>query len=89
VAKVVFTPRARRDLGRVEAFSAGALALVAEAIEMLKRHPLLGRPAHEGVRELIVSRGKTGYVVLYRFLVHDDLVRILGIRHQRELWGTN
>ena len=37
------------------------------------------------LRELVISYGKTGYVALYRFLPAQDLIRILAIRHQREL----
>jgi hypothetical protein len=36
-------------------------------------------------RELVISYGKTGYVALYRFLPAQDRIRILAIRHQREL----
>jgi hypothetical protein len=36
------------------------------------------------MRELVTSRGKTGFVALYRFSPPLDLVRILRIRHQRE-----
>lgn len=30
--------------------------------------PLIGRPAKGGMRELVISRGKTGYLALYRYL---------------------
>jgi plasmid stabilization system protein ParE len=53
--------------------------------QVISRHPLIGRPVAEPLRELVVSFGKTGYVALYRFLPARGEVRILGIRHQREL----
>ncbi|MDZ7841325.1 MAG: hypothetical protein U5R46_10985 [Gammaproteobacteria bacterium] len=31
-------------------------------------HPLIGRRVQGEIRELVISYGKTGYVVLYRFL---------------------
>ena len=37
------------------------------------------------LRELVISYGRTGYVALYRFVVSRDEVRILALRHQREL----
>ena len=52
---------------------------------MLAAHPLVGRRVHGEVRELVISYGKTGYVALYRFVPRERVVRILAIRHQREL----
>ena len=60
------------------------LALISEAIGLLVRHPFIGRPLNDGLRELIISRGKTGYVALYSVEQADDAVLILAIRHQRE-----
>jgi len=34
---------------------------------------------------LVISYGQTGYLALYRFVVSQDEVRVLAIRHQREL----
>ena len=47
-----------------------ATGRVKQAIALLEQHPHLGRQAHErGVRELSISRGKTGYIALYAFLI--------------------
>lgn len=51
---------------------------------MLADHPLIGRPLDGGERELMISRGRTGYVALYSLEEEHDTVLILGIRHQRE-----
>ena len=51
---------------------------------MLERHPLIGRAVDGEVRELIISRGKTGYTALYSYESIHDTVLILAIRHQRE-----
>lgn len=67
-----------------EGAEAAAEAIQA-AIEMLARHPLIGRRARGDLRELVISFGKTGYVALYRFVPARDEVRVLAIRHQREL----
>jgi len=66
------------------AAAAQAAAAIREAVDILSRHPLIGRPVAP-LRELVISFGKTGYVALYRFLPARGEVRILGIRHQREL----
>jgi plasmid stabilization system protein ParE len=60
------------------------VSLIEEAVLVLERHPLIGRPAESGMRELVISRGTTGFVALYDLLPGDDIVRILAPRHQRE-----
>lgn len=59
-------------------------SLITEAISILTVHPLIGRQVEHGLRELVISRGRTGYVALYRFREGDDVVMVLSIRHQRE-----
>lgn len=58
---------------------------IRSAVESLGAHPLLGRRVQGDIRELVISYGATGYIALYRFLVPRDEVRILAIRHQREI----
>ena len=62
-----------------------AAAAIQSAVGNLAAHPLLGRRVEGDVRELIISYGRTGYVALYRFVVPRDEVRVLALRHQREL----
>jgi len=45
----------------------------------------VGRRIHDEIRELVISHGTTGYSARYRFLVPQDAVRVLAIRHQREI----
>jgi plasmid stabilization system protein ParE len=72
---------AQRDLdGAVAAASA-----IRTAVESLSAHPFIGRRVEGETRELVISFGKTGYVALYRFLAAKDEIRVLAIRHQREL----
>lgn len=52
---------------------------------MLAHHPLIGRIIEGGLRELVISFGKNGHLALYRFVPARREVRILAIRHQREL----
>jgi plasmid stabilization system protein ParE len=94
VAQVVYSRNALANLERAFDFLAQndpeAAAVAAEAIqsaiEALARHPLIGRPVGGGkLRELVISFGRTGYVALYRFVPARDEVRVLALRHQREL----
>jgi plasmid stabilization system protein ParE len=92
VARVTYAPGAMRDLERLRDFLAAhdaeaalvAVQGIADAISTLERHPLIGRPVDMGMRELVISRGRTGYVALYDFLDTIDTVVILAVRHQRE-----
>jgi len=93
LAQIVYSRRALDDLERAIGFladqdagaAAQAAAAIREAVDILSRHPLIGRPVEPPLRELVISFGKTGYLALYRFLPERAEVRILGIRHQREL----
>jgi plasmid stabilization system protein ParE len=33
----------------------------------------------------VISYGQTGYIALYRLVVPQDEVRVLAVRHQREI----
>lgn len=61
-----------------------ALDLIDDAISMLARHPVVGRPAEGHLRELVISQGRTGYAALYSYNSVQDAVLVLAIRHQRE-----
>ena len=88
MAEVVYSEEAIGDLRRVMEFVEGAgaevAALIVEAVELLARHPFLGRPVEQGLRELVLSRGRTGYGALYRVVETEDVVLVLGVRHQRD-----
>ncbi len=92
MARVEITARAMGDLERLFDFIAEEdrarackqLLSVRRALELLADHPLLGREAEKGRRELILSRGRYGYIAKYRWLPAEDVVLILAVRHQRE-----
>lgn len=92
MATVEITQRALPDLERLFDFIAAEspqkareqILSVPKAFELLADHPLLGRPAEEGRRELILSRGRYGYIAKYRWLPAEDIVLILAVRHQLE-----
>ncbi len=54
------------------------------ALDVLEYNPLIGRPASNGKRELIIGRRSHGYVALYRYVAEVDTVFILAVRSQRE-----
>jgi plasmid stabilization system protein ParE len=92
VPRLVFAPRALADIERLGEFlldsdPAAALAtaeVLIDGLSILKRHPLIGRIAEFGLRELVISRGRSGYVALYRYDVPSDTALVLALRHQRE-----
>ena len=96
MARVEVSTRALRDLERLfdfvaESDATRALAQVSSvraAFEVLADHPLLGRVAEDGRRELVLSRGRFGYIAKYRWLPAENLVLILAVRHQREAGYT-
>jgi toxin ParE1/3/4 len=51
---------------------------------VLLHSPAIGRPAGDGLGELVIGRGNDGYVALYRYDRLLDIVTVLALRHQRE-----
>jgi len=96
MAEVVYTLRALDDLDRLQDFllvvdeqaARKTILLILSAIEVLCLHPNIGGGRGNQVRELVISRGSTGYRALYRYDEIRDVARVLAIRHQRELGGT-
>ena len=58
--------------------------LITHALAILEQHPKVGRPVQHGLRELVISRGITGYLALYEYDEAADVVLVLALRHQRE-----
>ena len=92
MAAVSYAPRAASDLLRLVDFLVESdlhaadetAALIVSAVDALGQHPLIGRPVESGCRELVISRGRSGYIALYRYHETRDVVLVLAIRHQRE-----
>jgi plasmid stabilization system protein ParE len=101
VIELIYTEQALLDLERLSDFlletdpqaAVDTAALIFDALEVLVQHPEVGRKIHFGQRELVISRGRSGYLALYRFLPHIDPSRgqvlVLAIRHQREAGYKN
>ncbi len=58
---------------------------IVEAVQVLVRSPMLGRPAKGGKRELVIGRGGRGYVAFYRYVEQIGTVFVLAVRSQREV----
>lgn len=106
MAGVVYSLRAQHTLERIFDFYAErdvllagrVLDVIRQAVTALRHHPHIGRPAEEGLHELIISYGKTGFVALYDYdtgapfrggspadpLEPPGRVYVRAIRHQRE-----
>lgn len=86
------TPGARRDLDRIadhliahEVADVNVrMAEILDALELLVRHPQIGRPTAAGMRELVIGRGSRGYVALYELDEAHDEVVVAALRAQRE-----
>ena len=92
MAKVAYSARALADLERLFDFLVSvdpqaaneSAQVIVHAIEVLQRHPYIGRAVRGRQRELVISYGRTGYVALYRVARRGSRIEVLAIRHQRE-----
>lgn len=95
MAAVRLLPAAFEDLERLADFlrdedpqAAGHTAhLIFEALRLLEKYPLIGRAIQRDRRELVIYRGRTGYLAQYHYDPALDEVVILAVRHQREIEG--
>lgn len=93
MASLRFALAALRDLERLAAFlresdpvaATETIPLILDGLKVLASHPLIGRPIDATRRELLIFRGRSGYVAQYTFRPSDDEVVFLAIRHQREV----
>ena len=92
MTELVYSAQAVADLERLSDFlletdpqaASDTATLIFDALEILAQHPEIGRKVRFGQRELVISRGRTGYLALYRFLPQLDRILVLALRHQRE-----
>jgi len=87
-----FSPQAHIDLVRLEDFlwhpgdpqAHQMMPFILDALQILTHQPGVGRPRGDGLRELIINRGQSGYLALYHWDRPHHTVRVLRIHHQRE-----
>ena len=93
MAELVFSENAIQDIYRLTHFlleSYPEIALdtgeiIIDGLQVLVTHPLVGEKNEGGIRRLIISRGRSGYMALYHYDSLNDRVLVLAIKHQREL----
>lgn len=92
LCRVEYTLDAREDLIRLSIFHQDSLEfanhilfVISDGIDVLKKHPLVGRQLANGLRELVISHGSTGYLARYQYDELANLVLVLAIKHQREV----
>lgn len=92
MAEVIVSRNADADLERLVTFlsneepavARATSTLVHGALQVLRTYPSIGRPVDGVLRELVISRGSTGYLALYRYDARAERVVVLALRHQRE-----
>jgi plasmid stabilization system protein ParE len=90
--RIKLTALAQHDLLRLYRFLADKNASIAvraiDAIQAdfipLATMPNIGRPVQDGLRELIIDFGNTGYAALYYVDELLDEVVVLAVKHQLE-----
>ncbi len=95
MAVVRLLPGALEDLHRLVAFlreedplrAPDTARLIFEALPVLERYPLIGRSISGERRELVIYRGRTGYLAQYQYEVATDEVLIVAMRQQRGIEG--
>lgn len=91
-ATINVTPQAIDDIQGLDDFLweqkdplAGDLfAYLIKALRLLELQPGVGRPVGTELRELIINRGRSGYLARYQYRRESRVVTILRIRHQNE-----
>jgi plasmid stabilization system protein ParE len=92
MARIELAPEVGDDFDRIldhlahyEVADSGArIQEIIEAINVLAHSPLIGRPANNDKRELVIGRRAHGSMALYRYVAAVDTVFILAVGSQRE-----
>lgn len=92
---IVFDTEALDDLDRIFEFLAehdpeaavDHIDKLRNAILVLDMHPRIGRPidSSSALRELVISHGRSGYIALYEHSEAEQMIRVMAVRHQREV----
>ena len=92
MTRLVLATRLADDLDRIAAHLLehdasdveARLVEIIEALQVLTRHPLIGRKVKLGRRELVIGRSARGYLALYAYDALEDVVVVAALRAQRE-----
>lgn len=89
---LVYSPRFATALEGVFEFAAAndprqageRVDSILDALQVLKRHPLIGRRVAPRLRELVIGKGAHCHVALYSWDPANDRVIVLSVRHARQ-----
>ena len=92
MAKLEYSKDALEDIERLVDFlmdldllsALSTFDIVDDGVQLLKRHPEIGCLVGAGKRELVISRGNTGYIAIYEFDKLVNTIVVLAVKHQRE-----
>lgn len=96
IARVELLPEVAGDLDRIFDHLArhdvddapARIREIIQALDVLERNPLIGRPVSDENRELVIGRQTHGYVALYRYIEEIETIFVLALRSQREAGCT-
>jgi plasmid stabilization system protein ParE len=89
---IVLSPDAIADIDRMRSFlnnknpgaAQRAMALILSAIERLQDFPDRGLPTGDGIRQIVIKFGASGYVIRYAIIPETEDILITRIWHGRE-----
>jgi toxin ParE1/3/4 len=92
MTRVVLSPRVLQDLARIEQHLLSyevqdvqsRVDEILSGLAILESHPLIGRKVAGDRRELVLGRGRRGYVALYAYDAGADALVVAALRAQRE-----
>ncbi|MGB9151446.1 MAG: type II toxin-antitoxin system RelE/ParE family toxin [Burkholderiales bacterium] len=97
MAQIILSAKLQDDFDRIidlllthePEIAADRIDTIITALDVLVTSPLIGWPAENSKRELVMAKGASGYAALYRFVPELDTVFVLAVRSQRELDHAN
>ena len=93
MSQIIYSQQAQSDLNRlylflidkdIEVAGRAMLEIDASISNQLSKNPKICREVGFGLREFIISFGRSGYIALFDYNERNDTVEILAIRHQLE-----
>ena len=90
MAAVKLLPSAVADLQRLVMFlrdedpeaAAQTARIIFDVLRVLEKYPLIGRSIARDRRELVIYRGRTGYLAQYHYEPGSDEVLVVALRHR-------
>lgn len=92
MVEIVFTNGAIEDIYRLtyfllETYPEVAMdtgEIIVDGLQVLATHPLVGVRNEDGLRRLVISRGRSGYIAIYDYDQLIERVLVVAVKHQRE-----